>query len=380
MGLLPIHLRKAFRNIVIYRNRVIATIILLTLGGTAYICSQITINSLEYSVDKALDSYNYDYEVIFSENVSGVINSIIKKANRISIYEKWKTIDASIMNSEMLRSDEIRFLIPPEKSMVYTPMISEGRWFNAGDMNKIVLSSHQIDGNHRFNTGDSINVMINGTSKTFEVIGFVREAGFRNNYIRVDQQAYDKAASVYRIKFDNSGSEQVKVNVKNLEDLIRSENLTILNSMSIKEFIKSFESNSMNLLMFFSNSALFMIILAGIGLASTMSIQVMGRTKEIGVLQSIGASRLQIFGMIVLETGTIGVLSFLLTICLTIPVSFLLNNILGVILFGVELYMMMPSEYFITFGFYIAVIICLASLAPAQIAAKTSVKEALVYE
>jgi ABC-type antimicrobial peptide transport system permease subunit len=222
--------------------------------------------------------------------------------------------------------------------------------------------------------------MMNGTKQTFEIIGFVREVGFQNQYLIADHKSFSHLPSIYKIKFDASSESHVNSCIVNLEDALRSSKLSFQKSVKVKAYIQSFKTNSINVLNFFVYGAQFMLIVSGIGLSSIMSIQIMDRTKEIGIIKSLGGNKSQIYKMIVMETGVIGIMSFLLTVCLSIPLGILLNNVLAVILFRVELFTTMTGSYFLTLAFYIAIIIGLASLAPAQIAVKTSVKEALTYE
>ena len=66
------------------------------------------------------------------------------------------------------------------------------------------------------------------------------------------------------------------------------------------------------------------IVVGGLGLASTMSIGVLERTREIGVLRAIGAPHRAIFSMIQVEGLVIAVLSWLAAIPLSIPMSVIL--------------------------------------------------------
>jgi putative ABC transport system permease protein len=121
------------------------------------------------------------------------------------------------------------------------------------------------------------------------------------------------------------------------------------------------------------------IILAGIGVANTMLIQVRAREREFSVLRSIGIGRWQIVRLLVLEGALIGLVGG--------AIAILLGNILGAIsisfldhftLFDYRFRFSVSATLWL-FGF--AVVTCLVSaLYPAIAARKVSSAEALHYE
>src|SRR5205085_5416116 len=69
---------------------------------------------------------------------------------------------------------------------------------------------------------------------------------------------------------------------------------------------------------FLGNMSLLMIVVGGLGLASTMSLAVLERTREIGVLRAIGAQHGTILRMIQIEGLVIAVLSWAVAIPLSL--------------------------------------------------------------
>jgi putative ABC transport system permease protein len=121
-------------------------------------------------------------------------------------------------------------------------------------------------------------------------------------------------------------------------------------------------------------------IVGGIGLMSTMSINVVERTREIGVMRAIGATSLAIIGVFVMEGVFVGVLSWLLALPLSIPGVRLFGDVIG------EAVLELPLDFAYSTGglalwlIIVVVLSALASLWPALRAAGVSVREALAYE
>jgi putative ABC transport system permease protein len=75
------------------------------------------------------------------------------------------------------------------------------------------------------------------------------------------------------------------------------------------------------------------IVVGAVGLASTMSLGVLERTREIGVLRALGASDWRVIGIVQVEGLTIVALAWLASIPLSIPMSVALADAFGRVMF-----------------------------------------------
>ena len=111
-----------------------------------------------------------------------------------------------------------------------------------------------------------------------------------------------------------------------------------------------------------------------------LSIGVMERTKEIGVLRAIGARSGTIMRMFMLE----GVLQGFLSWLIAVPVSFafapLFSLAIGTAMFGVNLDYRYNYEMAGVWLIGVLVIGVLASILPARNATRVSVRQSLAYE
>jgi putative ABC transport system permease protein len=120
-------------------------------------------------------------------------------------------------------------------------------------------------------------------------------------------------------------------------------------------------------------------LVGGIALMGSLSIGVIERTKEIGVLRAVGARSRAILGIFITE----GVLQGLLSWLIAIPVSYLASptvaNALGQTMFGAVLdYQYNWSAVGVWLGVVVFISI-LASILPARGAASISVRDSLAY-
>src|SRR4029450_1742485 len=87
------------------------------------------------------------------------------------------------------------------------------------------------------------------------------------------------------------------------------------------EFIRDQKAQTDVLVYFMLGMAVMIAIVGGVGLMGTMSINVLERTREIGVMRAIGASNGDIQGIVIVEGLVIGFISWSLSIFLAIPIT-----------------------------------------------------------
>jgi putative ABC transport system permease protein len=120
-------------------------------------------------------------------------------------------------------------------------------------------------------------------------------------------------------------------------------------------------------------------IVGAIALMGALSIGVIERTKEIGVLRAIGARSRTILGIFVME----GVLQGLFSWMIAVPISLLFSpfaaQAMGGVMFGATLdYQYNWLSVVIWLGIVLAISI-LASIMPARGATRISVRDSLAY-
>ena len=150
---------------------------------------------------------------------------------------------------------------------------------------------------------------------------------------------------------------------------------TLLNSASFKQSQEQVFSTVMIALYLL---AMILTVPGLIATANTMSINVIERTREIGILRAVGATRPQIERMILAESLMLSLLGSLLGIAVGLFLSDFI--IMAMVVKGFKL-----DFYFPASGLIVALVLglavgILASLAPARKAANTEIVEALRYE
>ena len=122
------------------------------------------------------------------------------------------------------------------------------------------------------------------------------------------------------------------------------------------------------------------IIVGGLGLASTMSLGVLERTREIGVMRAIGAKHSSILGMIQIEGLVIALMSWIAAIPLSIPMSVVLARAFGRIMIKVPVHLQPGISEILQWLAVVTIVSVIACAWPAMRAMRISTARALAYE
>jgi putative ABC transport system permease protein len=121
-------------------------------------------------------------------------------------------------------------------------------------------------------------------------------------------------------------------------------------------------------------------LVGSIGLTGTMSMNVLERTREIGVMRAIGADNQIVSRLVIAEGALIGLISYVLGALLSFPISFLLSNVISLAIFSAPAKFAFTVQGFAIWLLVVLVLSVIASILPARNASKLTIREVLAYE
>lgn len=115
-------------------------------------------------------------------------------------------------------------------------------------------------------------------------------------------------------------------------------------------------------------------------LAASMSINVLERTREIGILRAVGMTDSKLFRMVMIEGCLIGAASWLVSMAISLPVSLYLGNTFTMIFFQTGIDFSPSAAGALLWGGIILIFAAMATRAPAKTAARLPVARAQEFE
>ncbi len=378
----------SLRNTMRKKARLTLTLFALVLGGAVFIAVFNLWQSFDQTMREVQGYFLADINLSFTDfHHFDQVKSIAMREPSVVSVEGWMTANAEIMAADGETSNEILFMAPPSTSTLIQPILTEGRWLSPLDTNAVVIGNHLLAIRPDLNVGDWVTIKLQNQKKEWQVIGIYRMPGnvspplLYTNYEYLSQLMHqrNKVYSLRIITSQNDMETQKYVSTQ-LKDIFDAKNVTVGNMTQGAVWMSQQKSQTDVLVYFMIIMAILIASVGGLGLMGMMSINVMERTREIGVMRAIGAADLDIQLIVIAEGLAVGLASWVVAIALSIPITYLLDYGVGVSIFQAPLSVTFNWSGSVAWLVGILVIATLASAIPAWRASRLTVRDTLVYE
>jgi len=266
------------------------------------------------------------------------------------------------------------------------PILVDGRWLRADDVRKMAVSEGLRKSFPGLKAGDFINMRIDGRNEVWQVIGifkFVDQQGVLGyapfEYISAMNNQANRSFS-YRVVTEQHGRSYQDAKAEELDKYMRDQGYDVrlaeAGSASLDTAVESLDI----LVVFLLIMAILTAIVGSMGLTGTMGMNVLERTREIGITRAIGADDRAVMRTVIAEGVVIGSISFGLAILLSIPFTYGLSTIVSLAIFQTPIDVVFT---YIGYAIWLGLVLSLstfASILPARNAARLTIREVLAYE
>ena len=386
--LIPRPIRISLRNTFRRKTRLGLTLFTLVLGGAVFIA----VYNLWASFDKVIEDiqgyFLADINIAFDKGYRyDKVASIATSIPGVEGAEGWLEYTGTLEMSDDEAGTQILFVAPPSTSILIDPIITSGRWLEPGDENAIVIGNHLLNMFPDLKVGDHLTIDIDGKKTDWLIIGTYSITGnvsppllyVNYEYLSVLVGEPEMAYSLRIVTTQHDSATQRRINDQ-IQAAFEERGIQISSTQLGADFIRDQKAQTDVLVYFMLVMATLIAIVGGLGLMGTMSINVLERTREIGVMRAVGASNGDIQAIVITEGMVIGILSWAVSIFLSIPIT-------NVLCFGVGTAILtapMPAVYgasgIIAWLIFTIVLGTLASALPARRASRLTVRDTLAYE
>jgi putative ABC transport system permease protein len=327
----------------------------------------------------------YDLSIGFARSYSAdSLERAVAEVEGVERVEAWGGYRAAVTRPGGLLGNAFGIgAIPPGSGMVAFPM-EEGRWLTAADSNGLVVNRHLLAQDPTLEVGSEVSLVIEGTPSRWVVVGVFPSgpgaAAFATREAMARATGSHGMDRVVLTSASRTPEAQGELS-RRLRDRLQAAGFDVGASQLMAENRRVLEDHLLLVAGFLLLMAQAMILVGGLGLASTMSLAVLERTREIGVLRAIGARHRSILGMIQAEGLVIALLSWMLAVPLSIPMTLILGKVFGRIMMPVRQTTLLPEPRGMLLWLGVVVGVSLIACAwPAWRATRVTTAAALAYE
>jgi putative ABC transport system permease protein len=399
---LPRPIALSLRNVFRRKMRVALTLTSFVIVGVMFISVTSLRSSFYRSVEMMLKGFAYDVMIVSPRHyrVDRLIE-VTESAPGVVRVEVWERVYANLSlvtgperrpelvegHSRGTGEKDILIFGRPPGSEALRPSVVAGRDLLPGEGRAIVIDN-RIAVERGIGIGDEVTLAIAGRESTWTVVGLLaqtaaagpdvtsfvpfdtlaQETGHtdRGNMVIVISEAHDAAAREQLVTDlgDVYAAQHIETTYLGSADELRQ---TLYASFDVQSYLMW----AMGFLA---------AVVGSMGLVGTLSINVIERMREVGVMRAVGAVSWDVFGIFVGEGVCLGVLSWVLTVPLSYPGARVFSDTIGMISFGSPYDFEYSFSSVIVWLVLVVALSALSSVWPAWRATRVSVREALAYE
>ncbi len=378
-----ISLRNTFRR----KSRLALTLFTLTMGGAIFISVFNVRVTLHDYIGQIGKYFRADVTVDFDRAYRlQEIEKTVMKVDGVTLVEGWQFASGELMDDQENVLENITLLAPPAESKLVQPILVDGRWLRPDDVRKMAVSEGLKKTYPDLMAGDYINMRINGRDEVWQVIGlfkFVDQEGILGyapfEYISDMNNQANRSFS-YRVVTEGHDRAYQDAKAEELDKYLRDQGYKVRVAEAGTAALDTAVESLDILVVFLLIMAILTAVVGSMGLTGTMGMNVLERTREIGITRAIGADDRAVMRTVIAEGIVIGLLSFGLAIMFSIPFTYGLSTIVSLAIFQTPIDVVFTYQGYAIWLALVLVLSTFASILPARNAARLTIREVLAYE
>jgi len=407
----------ALRNVFRRRGRLWLSLGLLAAAGGMFMAALNLEEAWRRMVARVYTDRRYDVEIrLHAPEREAALRAALRDVPGLRLLEMWDFSTTAVAKPDQVdvvqtypdggHGSFVLLGTVPETAAVKFPLLA-GRWLRPGDTHAVVLNQRAramtapakaraaifgraVPGRLAAGVatsnqvGDRVSLSIGGQFATWVVVGVVEEVG-SPAAAYVTRETYAQAvgeggrAQMLRIASSAVDPEARLEAIRKIEAALARAGIGVRVGLPLAELRTAMGDHVVVLQRTLVATAGLLGVIGLLGLTSNLTMNVIERTRELGVMKAVGARPRTLLWLIVIEGQWIALLSCVWAVPVAAGLSWLLGRIVGAMAFGLPL----PPAFSPWVAVLWVVALCglalLAGALPARRAARITVREALAY-
>jgi putative ABC transport system permease protein len=275
------------------------------------------------------------------------------------------------------------YALPPDT--LFKPELLAGRWLEPDDRDALVGSPQELE---RFGValGDTLSLSLGGSSTQWRVVGVVRGIGLGGSqglYVShagfaeaIGQVGSTQGVRIVAARRDAAGQQDALRAVESaLEDL----ELSVVSALDSELWTTILRNHVAIVQGALDFMGLLLGLVGALALASALGLGVVERTREFGVMQTLGATPSRVIWVVVAEALFVGLSSWLAAVALAAPLSLVIGDAVGVLVFGAPLPLVVSLPALLVWLAVALLGSAAAGALPARATSRLTVRDALAF-
>ncbi|HET7843351.1 MAG TPA: ABC transporter permease [Xanthomonadales bacterium] len=368
---LTIALNNAFRR----RARLVLTLLALAGGGAVQLAAANLRDAVVGSVDLMFAAQRWDMTLGLSEPSPPGAVLAAAAIPGVARAEAWGRARAVSVRADGTPADELAVLSVPASSTLLAPLLLDGRWpRKAGE---IAVTRRVVRDDPSVVPGTTLRLRIDDAVEAHAVVGVVDGGPQPIAYRLPGPGEPARVLAIAATARDELA--QIELVARLRASLARA-GVGVDGSQRAAENRRVVEDHLLLVVEFLGAMGWLMLAVGALGLASSLALAVLERTREIGVLRAIGARHVAVFGLVQAEGMVVALLAWLVSIPASVPVAVLLGQAFGRVMFSVSVRLVPDGAAVLAWLFASIAIAFLAAALPALRAMRVPAARALAWE
>jgi len=326
-------LPKAARNALRQPARLALTLGLLAMAGTLATAAFNIKRAYEASIARMTQMWHHDVELRMAEPEPTTLAASLAALSDVRAVEPWGFASAAFVEPGQIElvhtyPDQAHGSFPvfgvPATTTLATLPLTAGRWLRADDGDAIVVSSTA-----KLALGAHMALSLDGLASTWTVVGIVDVLPAAGGFVTAESFARathtEGRARTFRVAIRANTAKVLAA----IEAELDRNHATIETALTYATLRGAMDDH----VMVIANAAFILAMIVALiglfGLGVITSVNVLERTRELGVMKAVGATNGRILRLVLGEAAYIGFASWLITIALSVPLTAHIIALLG---------------------------------------------------